>query len=143
MLLPITLTLAAACALLNFWLATRCARIRMGKKVLHGDGGDALLGKRIRAHANFIEYAPITLILFALVELARGTSIWLWVAALIFILGRVSHAFGMDSDTPGTARAGGIALTWLVMLGMAVTALYAAYTGSREMIMPPALAAHV
>ncbi|WP_336969031.1 MAPEG family protein [Sphingobium aromaticiconvertens] len=142
MLLPITLTLAAASALLNFWLATRCARLRVGEKVLHGDGGNPLLGKRIRAHANFIEYAPITLILFALVELALGASIWLWVAALIFIVGRVGHAFGMDSDKPSIGRMAGILLTWAVMLGMAVTALYAAYTGTRELPAPPALAAH-
>lgn len=143
MLLPITLTLAAASALLNFWLATRCARLRVGEKIMHGDGGNLLLGKRIRAHANFIEYAPITLILFALVEMARGASIWLWVAALLFILGRVGHAFGMDSDKPNAGRAGGILLTFAVMLGMAVTALYAAYTGSLELPAPPALAAHV
>lgn len=142
MLLPITLTLAAASALLNFWLATRCARLRVGEKVLHGDGGNPLLGKRIRAHANFTEYTPITLILFALVEMALGASIWLWVAALLLILGRVGHAFGMDKDKPNVGRAGGILLTWAVMLGMAVTALYAAYTGTRELPAPPSLAAH-
>lgn len=63
MLLPITLTLAAACALINFWLAVRCARIRVGAKLLHGDSGNMLLARRMRAHANFIEYTPIVLIL--------------------------------------------------------------------------------
>lgn len=141
MLLPITLTLAAACALLNFWLAMRCARIRVGQKVLHGDGGNPLLGRRIRAHANFIEYAPIVLILSTLVEMALGASIWLWTAALAFILGRVAHAFGMDSDGPHKARMVGILLTWVVMLALAVTALYAAYAGTREVPAPPALSA--
>jgi uncharacterized membrane protein YecN with MAPEG domain len=114
----------------------------VGEKDAAWRGGNPLLGKRIRAHANFTEYAPITLILFALVELALGASLWLWVAALLFIIGRVGHAFGMDSDKPNAGRAGGILLTWVVMLGMAVTALYVAYTGTRELPAPPALAAH-
>lgn len=142
MLLPITLTLAAASALLNFWLATRCARVRVGEKILHGDGNNPLLAKRIRAHANYIEYAPITLILFALVELALGASLWLWIAALLFILARVAHAFGMEGDNPNAGRMIGILLTWVVMLGMAVTALYAAYNGTHTPPAPPALAAH-
>ena len=105
MLLPITLTLAAACALLNFWLAMRCARIRVGQKVLHGDGGNPLLGRRIRAHANFIEYAPIVLILSTLVEMALGASIWLWTAALALILGLVPLVF---ASGPGSASRQGI-----------------------------------
>ena len=40
MLLPITLTFAAACALLNMWLAIRCARFRVKDKILHGDAGN-------------------------------------------------------------------------------------------------------
>ena len=35
-MLPITLTLAAACALLNMWLGVRCARIRISDRVMHG-----------------------------------------------------------------------------------------------------------
>ncbi len=70
MLLPITLTFAAACALLNLWLAIRCARFRIRDKILHGDAGHGLLARRMRAHANFIEYTPIVLILFGLIEMA-------------------------------------------------------------------------
>ncbi len=143
MLLPITLTLAAACAILNFWLALRCSRLRMTGKVLHGDGGNDLLARRMRAHANFIEYTPLVVILFALVEMALGASLWLWIAALVYLVGRIGHALGMDADTPTATRAGGIMLTLIVMLGLAGTALYAAYSGTREVPAPPALAAQV
>ncbi|MET0250149.1 MAG: MAPEG family protein [Sphingobium sp.] len=143
MLLPITLTLAAACAFLNIWLATRCGRIRMKAGVLHGDGGDTLLGKRMRAHANFAEYAPIVLILFALVELALGTTLWLWTPAFAFLIARVAHGFGMDADRPTPLRAGGIIVTMLVTVGLAVTALVAAYSGTREIPAPPAMASAV
>ncbi len=106
MLLPITLTFAAACALLNLWLAIRCARFRISDKIMHGDAGHALLAKRMRAHANFIEYTPIVLILFALIELAAGPSLWLWIGALAYILARIAHGIGMDADKPTAWRAG-------------------------------------
>ncbi|MCB4861742.1 MAPEG family protein [Sphingobium sp. PNB] len=140
MLLPITLTLAAACALLNMWLGIRCARIRISDHVLHGDGGSALLAKRMRAHANFIEYVPVTLILFGLVELAAGASIWLWGAALALVLARIAHGFGMDAEKPTVWRGAGALLTWAVMVGMAVAALTVAYGATREVPAPPAMA---
>ncbi|WP_022682013.1 MAPEG family protein [Sphingobium bisphenolivorans] len=140
MLLPITLTLAAACAFLNLWLASRCVRVRMGAKLLHGDGGNSLMGKRMRAHANFAEYTPIILILFGLVELALGPSNWLWGAALLYVLARIGHGFGMDRDAPNPWRAGGALLTWAVMVGLAVAALLVAYQATRVIPAPPALA---
>ncbi|PDH64387.1 MAG: GST-like protein [Sphingomonadaceae bacterium MED-G03] len=143
MLLPITLTFAAACALLNLWLAIRCARFRIRDKILHGDAGHGLLARRMRAHANFIEYTPIILILFALVELAAGASLWLWIGALAYVLARVAHAFGMDADRPTAWRAGGAIVTWTIMVVLAGAALAIAYGQTREMPVPPALAAQV
>ncbi|MEC3912610.1 MAPEG family protein [Sphingobium sp. CR2-8] len=140
MLLPITLTFAAACALLNMGLAIRCSRIRITDKVIHGDAGNSLLAKRMRAHANFIEYTPIVLILFALVEMAVGASLWLWISALVYVVARVAHAVGMDADKPTPWRAGGALLTWGVMLVMAGTALTIAYGATRAMPVPPAMA---
>lgn len=141
MLLPITLTLAAACAFLNLWLAIRCAAKRIDGKVLHGDGGDALLARRMRAHANFVEYTPIVLILFGLVEMALEASLWLWIAALAYAAARIAHGFGMEADKPAPLRAIGAMLTWIIMTGLAVAALYAAYQGTRAVPAPPALAA--
>lgn len=140
MLLPITLTFAAACALLNLWLAIRCARFRIRDRVLHGDAGHALLAKRMRAHANFVEYTPIVLILCGLVELATGASIWLWITALAYVVARVAHAIGMDADAPTAWRAGGALLTWAIMAGLAVAALMIAYGATREVPAPPSMA---
>lgn len=142
MLLPITLTLAAACALLNFWLAVRCVRLRYSEKALHGDGGSPLLARRMRAHGNFVEYTPIVLILFALIELAIGSSQWLWIAALVYALSRIAHSIGMDREHPNWWRGGGAMLTWTIMIGLAVAALYVAYSATRAVPAPPAYAAH-
>ncbi|BAV66287.1 MAPEG family protein [Sphingobium cloacae] len=142
MLLPITLTLAAACALINLWLASRCVRIRMADKAaLHGDGGNALLARRMRAHANFIEYTPMVLILSALIEMALGASLWLWIGALAYVLARLCHGLGMDAEGGSPLRAIGALLTWFILTALACAALYAAYQGTRGWPVPPAMAA--
>ncbi|QLC25277.1 MAPEG family protein [Parasphingopyxis algicola] len=128
MKLEITLIIAAAAALLNIWLAVRVGRVRTSEKVSVGDGGNELLTRRMRAHANFAEYTPFFLILLALVELAWGASLWLWGAAILFILGRIAHGFGMDGNDK--LRAFGTFSTLLVLLGLAIYALVIAYSGA-------------
>lgn len=136
MLLPITLTFAAAAALLNIWLGMRVGRMRMAHRVLHGDGGNDAVMRRMRAHANYVEYTPFVLILAAGIELAQGSSIWLWVVALVYIIGRVLHAFGMDKDFPSKLRQAGIMITMLTLAGLSITALYAAYTAANRDLPP-------
>jgi uncharacterized membrane protein YecN with MAPEG domain len=125
--LPITLTIAAAAALINIWLATRVSRLRLRDKVSVGDGGNERLMSRMRAHANFVEYAPFFLILLALVEMSAGSTTWLWIAAIVFILARLAHPFGMERPAPNLMRAGGAVVTWLMLLGLALYALAIPY----------------
>lgn len=129
MLLPMTLTIAAACAAINIWLALRVSQRRIKGKVMIGDGGDAPLLAAVRAHANFVEYAPFVLILLAGIELAGGSTTWLWVAGAVFVVARVAHGLGMDRPAPNPLRAGGIAATWIVMAGLAIWALVLVYGG--------------
>lgn len=132
MFLPITLTFAAAAALLNFWLAMRVSRLRMSEKVLHGDGGSATLTKRMRAQANYVEYTPFILVLTALIEMAWNSPTWLWILSLIYIVARIAHAFGMDADQPAKTRMFGIIVTWMVVLTLSGAALYTVYAGTEE-----------
>lgn len=131
MILPITLTIAAAATLLNIWLAMRIGRLRMAKKVSIGHGGDALLETRMRAQANFGEYTPFVLILLALIELAKGSQTWLWLVAILYILARIAHAFGMERPAPNKLRAGGAMITMLVLLGLAGYALSIPYLAKK------------
>nr|WP_206599107.1 MAPEG family protein [Sphingomonas turrisvirgatae] len=118
MILPVTLAAAAACAIINFWLAIRTGMARRAANVSIGDGGDSRLISRMRAHANFVEYSPFVLILLVVIELAIGTHWWLWTAAALFVIGRILHPLGMDSVwKPG--RAIGVALTFAILLGLA------------------------
>lgn len=132
MFLPITLTFAAAAALINLWLAMRIGRIRMAEKVLHGDGGNSPLSKRMRAQSNYVEYTPFVLILTGLVEMALGSTTWLWATVAAYLIARILHALGMDSDTPAKTRMIGILITFLVIIGLSIAALYAVYIGMGE-----------
>jgi uncharacterized membrane protein YecN with MAPEG domain len=125
--LPITLTIAAAAALLNIWIASRVGTLRRRHKILIGDGSNPLLTARMRAHGNFSEYVPLFVILLGLVELAEGSPAWLWGVGALFVLGRILHVFGMDHQTVNGLRTGGIALTLLCTAGLALYAVAIPY----------------
>ena len=125
--LEITLTIAGAAALLSFWIASRVSSLRRRHKVLIGDGGNEALAARMRAHSNFAEYTPIFLILLGLVELARGSSVWLWAAGAVFIVGRILHVFGMDRPALNRFRVAGMMLTALPLLCLALYAVFIPY----------------
>lgn len=115
-MMPITLMTAGAAAILNVWLALRTGAVRAKAKVDVGDGGNALLIRRMRAHANFVEYTPFLLILVGVIEYASGTSWWLWAVSAVFLLGRVGHALGMEG-LPGGRKVGTI-ITLGLLLGL-------------------------
>lgn len=127
MMLPITLTIAGAAALMNVWLGVRVSRMRRLHKVSIGHGGKAVLAARTRAHANFVEYTPFFLILLGLIEVARGPSQWLWGAGILFILGRLAHPFGMERPRAMALRVGGMIVTWAVLLALAAYAITLPY----------------
>lgn len=129
MLLPVTLTIAAACAALNIWLAMRIVPGRL-KGISLGDGGDQAMLARVRAHANFAEYAPFVLILMALVELAGARAISLWATGAAFVLARIAHGIGMSQPAPSKLRAGGALVTWLVLAMLAGWALWLVVRGN-------------
>jgi uncharacterized membrane protein YecN with MAPEG domain len=119
-LLPITLTIAGAAALMNIWIGGRIGMLRRRHGISVGDGDNPALRARMRAHANFAEYVPIFLILLALIEAAKGSPAWLWLVAALFMAGRLLHVFGMDRPGPNRLRTTGIALTLLPLLGLAL-----------------------
>lgn len=122
MILPVTLSAAAAAAVITLWLSLRCLPLRFQRKISIGDGGDKLLTTRMRAQANFAETAPFVLALIAAIELAGAGGVWLaWVAA-IWVIGRLLHPFGMERPAPNAFRASGVLSTWLILLGLAIYA---------------------
>jgi uncharacterized membrane protein YecN with MAPEG domain len=94
MQLPVTFFLTAVFALAMVGLSIYVSMWRRSLNVAFGDGNNDTLRRRIRAHANFVENAPILLILTGALEIGQVTQ---WVIGLIaigFIVARVLHAFG-------------------------------------------------
>lgn len=123
MLLSTTLCLAAAAAIVNLWLSMRIGRLRMSEKIIHGDGGNEALMRRMRAQANFIENVPLVLILIAAVELSGRGGQWLAIVGAVFMLARVAHGLGMDRPGPNPLRGIGAGVTMLTLLGLAIVAV--------------------
>jgi uncharacterized membrane protein YecN with MAPEG domain len=126
--LPISLVLAGGLALINIWLSFRVGAMRRAAGVSVGDGGDERVVRRMRAHANFAENAPLTLVMVALIEFAAGGSVWLWAMAALFLLARVAHGLGMDAWPAG--RPIGAGLTALLQLLLALWAVSIPLTGA-------------
>ena len=114
--MPITLATTGGAAIIALWLGLRTGKVRSGARISIGDGGDAALIARMRAQANYIEYAPFIVMLIAIIEFTTGTSTWLWAAAILFLLARVAHPFGMDGVKAG--RMFGTLATFLLLLGL-------------------------
>ena len=113
--------------LLAPFLMFRVGGQRLAKKVDLGDGGDDILLRRIRAHGNFTENAPLALIgLFALAFMNAAPLI-LHVLGAGFFIGRVAHAMGM-AKVFGQGRLVGTLLTLMSHLGTSGILLYLIFT---------------
>lgn len=118
----ITALYAGLCALLIIALAYRVVAFRRGNKVGLGSGGHHMGQVLVRAHANAVEYVPLALILMLIAEINGLSALWLHGLGTALILARALHAIGFVSSKGGyhIGRFIGTALTWLVILALAV-----------------------
>lgn len=123
----ISLLFASLHALLLMALAVPIVLHRRRARIGLGDGGDALLARRMRVQANFIEYVPLALVLLALLELGGLARAWIWVFGSVLLLARVLHAVGLTSSA-GTSRGRfyGTLLTWIDLVAMACAGVWLA-----------------
>ena len=118
---------AAIAALLVLLLAARVSLARRTARVGFGDGGNTRLARRIRVHANAVEYLPLALLLLLLLELNQTQPLLLHVFGCVLIIARLVHAIGLSTATGlGLARGAGFALTLLVIAVMALLLLWQA-----------------
>jgi uncharacterized membrane protein YecN with MAPEG domain len=122
MLLPVTLSSAAAAGILSLWLMIRVGQVRVSEKVNVGDGGNEKVLRRMRAQANFVENTPFVLALIAVIELTGKGTPWLAYVAAVYFVGRIAHAFGMEGGQFGIGRTVGTIVTLLTMLVLSVVA---------------------
>jgi uncharacterized protein len=123
MILPTTLSMAAAAALINVWLMLRCGQVRMKEKINIGTGGSDMMERRMRAQLNFVENTPWVLALIAAIELAGKGGQWLAIVGGVYMLARVAHGFGMDGGSLEKGRGIGVMVSMLVQIILAIIAV--------------------
>jgi hypothetical protein len=77
-------------------LALRVARLRRDCDTPLGDGRDVVLQRAIRAHANFSEYVPLSLVLLAMMDLQHFPTMLLHALSATLVFGRCLHAYGIS-----------------------------------------------
>ena len=106
--------------LLSFWVVKRRAQF----KVMIGEGEAPEMLSAIRAHGNFAEYVPLTLLLMALCELAGVGALWLHLGGVLLLAGRILHAIGIQIPrAPNKPRLFGTLFFWLSLGLFSVLAL--------------------
>lgn len=110
---------AGLCGLLMAWLALQTIKVRRANKVKLGDGGNFELQSAMRAHGNFAEYMPISIILLFLLEHNGLPVLVIHIVGVAFLYGRWLHAQGLLKDNL-RKRALGMGFTLNILIGLAI-----------------------
>ncbi|MEO3475611.1 MAPEG family protein [Roseomonas sp. CAU 1739] len=120
----ITALYAGLLLVLFLVLTARVLARRFKAQVVLGTGGDRMLERVARVHANCAEYVPIFLATLLAAELCGAPAMALHAAGLAMLAGRVAHAAGMSRDPDIVPlRAGGMILTLTGLVFAAALAL--------------------
>ena len=119
MTLPlITAMTASFLAIMQAFLMVTVGNRRRATSISFGDGGDADMLRLMRRHGNFIENAPMVLILLALMEMLGAPSAGVMTIAIMFVLTRICHAIALSgTNLPLVFRVLGALGTLLSLLG--------------------------
>ncbi len=129
---PATSALCAAIlGLLGAALTINVIVNRVRTKVDTGDGGIAALAQAIRAQANFVEQAPLALIVIGFAEAAGARAAVVWAVAGLLVASRLASAFALNrslGQSPLRQFGGG---TSILVLAAASLVLLLALFGMR------------
>ncbi len=127
----ISLLIASLHVLLYLVLTIRVVLHRNVHKIGIGTGGDKILFRKVRVHANFVEYVPLGLLLLALLELAAVNTTLLWTFGIALLASRVLHAVGLGGSAGYSfGRATGALLTFATLAAMAVLGIWRFVAGA-------------
>ncbi len=122
--LPITLTTASILGLMLVWLSIRVINARVKGDALIGDAGDTALLFNIRTHANFTEYSPLFIVILGLLEFHGGNQTAVAVLAIVFVIARILHVFGMGETANLKFRQVGMVGTFICLVAASAYGLY-------------------
>jgi uncharacterized membrane protein YecN with MAPEG domain len=123
--LPCTRLFGGLAGLFGIALSLGVIHLRATKGIGMGDGGNALLARRIRGHANFVENTPLTLLLLAVCEATEACPSWgLYALGGLFLSGRLAHGYAFWNEKPFMlGRIFGIGSTFTVQSFLSVFCL--------------------
>ena len=123
--LSVTSVCAAVFAIMIAALSLQVSlrRVKLGG-IDFGDGDDTTLRRRIRAHGNFIEYAPLAVVCVGLLEIQKAPENLVLGIAFSFVLTRIVHAAGMLLASTPTLRAIAMMIQHVTFLTVAGSLLY-------------------
>lgn len=119
----ITVLFVALLTLVHMVFTVLVGAYRAKSGILLADGGDRELLLRMRAHANFTETVPITLLAMAASEFMGAPAALLWTGGALLFGGRLFHYIGIRQDGTGVGRGLGMVATLLSMLTFSVYCL--------------------
>ncbi|KAM3094641.1 MAPEG family protein [Phormidesmis sp. 146-12] len=91
---------------------------------------DGLLQRKVRAHANFIEYVPIALLFLIALEFMKAAPWLIWMLGGILTITRIVYAWGViQTYGPSPGRAIGFFGTWFVYIIGSLACLYYSFRG--------------
>lgn len=124
-MLIVTPAYAVVIALVFVALSVRTLRIRRELDVPIGHGDHPKLERAMRAHANFAEYVPISLLLVYFLEVLGASAIWIHALCICLFVGRIAHAYGVSQiNEDYRYRVLGMALTFTVIICASIGILW-------------------
>ncbi len=119
--MPITPIYASVLGLVLVFLRVRTILLRFRFKVPLGHGDQLLLMKGVRAHANFAEYVPISLLLIYFFEVQSGARGRIHLLCAVLVVGRLVHAYGVSQLKENHLfRVAGMIVTFAVIVSASV-----------------------
>ena len=109
--------------LLLIYLSSRVVFMRRSAQISVGHGGNVELELRMRAHGNATEYIPAMMVGLVTAAYMGIPVLWIHVLGGTFTFGRILHAVGLSGNIL-PARASGMVLTWIAMIGIALMLIY-------------------
>jgi hypothetical protein len=122
---------AAVLGLLGALLTVNVILSRVRSRVDAGDGGVPALAQAIRAQGNFVEQAPLALIVIALAEVAGARVLVVHILCIALTAARLASAYALNhtlAQSPLRQFGGGMSV---LILAAASIALLLALNGVR------------
>lgn len=131
MLLPITSLYASLLVVIILFLSFKVGTARGKFEISLGDGGNPQMLEAIRRHGNAIEYVPMAVILFALLEINEANVMFLHALGAALVVSRILHPIGLKAGSMNEiSRAAGTGGSVLVMV---VSAAYLIWMAATDM----------